>query len=242
MMIVIYKITSPACRAYIGQTKDVKKRWSTYRRPNCVYRQPLLQRSLLKYGSENHAFEIVHELPNDVSKEVIDNYESFYIDQYKECGVLMLNLKGGGARGALSEESINKLKNTKKQKPYRHSEVALAKMREKRKSYKVTNETKLKISQALKGQQAHNKGVPHSEEHRQKISIGNKGRTPSEKSINALIERNKKRTGFTPWNKGKEWSEEAKTKMSNAHKGKKLSKESIQKRTLTRYGKMPKSS
>lgn len=237
-MIVIYRITSPAGRIYIGQTKDVKKRWSTYRRPNCVNRQPLLQRSLLKYGTENHVFDIIHELPKDASKEIVDDYEAYYIDQYKECGALMLNLKGGGSRGVLSEESINKLKNTKKEKQYKHSEATLAKMREKRKFYKTSDETKLKISKALKGKEASNKGIPHTEEHKLKISIGNKGRKPSEKSIKALIERNKKRVGIPAWNKGKQWSDEHKKKLSIAHTGKKLSKESIEKRTLTRFGKL----
>jgi group I intron endonuclease len=55
----IYKITSPTKRVYIGQSKDIKSRWKSYKRKN--QNQKLLNNSLLKYGYENHTFEIIEE-------------------------------------------------------------------------------------------------------------------------------------------------------------------------------------
>lgn len=55
----IYKITSPSGRFYIGQSKDIKSRWRSYKKYNP--NQKLLHRSFLKYGFENHKFEIIEE-------------------------------------------------------------------------------------------------------------------------------------------------------------------------------------
>lgn len=56
----IYKITSPSGRIYIGESKDVIKRWRGYKRLGCKS-QPKLQRSFLKYGTKEHTFEIIEE-------------------------------------------------------------------------------------------------------------------------------------------------------------------------------------
>lgn len=57
----IYKITSPTGRVYIGQSKDIKRRKRDYKRISKVKGQPLLEKSILKYGWEFHTFEIIEE-------------------------------------------------------------------------------------------------------------------------------------------------------------------------------------
>ena len=54
----IYKITSPTGRVYIGESKDILKRWASYEKLNCEV-QPKLHRSLIKYGVDEHTFEIL---------------------------------------------------------------------------------------------------------------------------------------------------------------------------------------
>lgn len=54
----IYKIASPTGRIYIGSSKDIVGRWRYYKNLRCK-EQRRLYLSLLKYGYENHAFEIV---------------------------------------------------------------------------------------------------------------------------------------------------------------------------------------
>jgi group I intron endonuclease len=54
----IYKITSPTNRVYIGQSKDIKKRFKSYSQKLGIG-QPRLNKSFLKYGVKNHVFEIL---------------------------------------------------------------------------------------------------------------------------------------------------------------------------------------
>jgi len=58
---VIYKITSPSERIYIGQSWNWIKRKSVYKRLACR-EQVLLYNSLIKYGFEQHKVEIINEI------------------------------------------------------------------------------------------------------------------------------------------------------------------------------------
>jgi group I intron endonuclease len=60
IMIGIYRITSPSNKTYVGQSIDIEKRFKQYKRLACK-RQPKLYNSFLKYGVENHIFEILEE-------------------------------------------------------------------------------------------------------------------------------------------------------------------------------------
>lgn len=57
-MIGIYKITNPKGKIYIGSSKNIKKRFNDYQKKRCKS-QPRLYNSLVKYGVENHSFEII---------------------------------------------------------------------------------------------------------------------------------------------------------------------------------------
>ena len=76
-MIGIYKITSPTGRIYIGQSVDIEKRWKYYKRLSCN-KQPVIYRSLKKYGVENHTFDILEEC----SVEELNNREGYWQDFY----------------------------------------------------------------------------------------------------------------------------------------------------------------
>lgn len=102
-MIGIYKVTSPSSKVYIGQSWDIEKRFSSYRRQACKS-QTYLYNSIKKYGAKAHIFEIVHELPSDISKEILDIYEIFYIAQYKECNIPLINLREGGGSGGKGQK------------------------------------------------------------------------------------------------------------------------------------------
>jgi len=91
-MSIIYKITSPTNRIYIGQTKNKETRFSHYKKLNCKG-QPLLYRSLLKYGWDNHKFEILKE--GNYSKEILNVLEKHYISFYKSY-IKGMNCTSGG--------------------------------------------------------------------------------------------------------------------------------------------------
>ena len=101
-MIGIYKITSPSSKVYIGQSWDINKRKKDHRNSK---EKTHLANSIKKHGFENHLFEVVHELPNDVEQNILDTYEQLYIDSYRDCGIVLMNLREGGSRGKHSDES-----------------------------------------------------------------------------------------------------------------------------------------
>lgn len=163
-MIGIYKITSPTGKVYIGQSWVLDKRIKKYK--HCSVTQGYIYNSLNKYGWDNHKFEIVHELPSDVTQSVLDTYEIFYWQQYKDCGVKMLNIKEPGSGGKHSEET--KLKIGIAATGRKHSKESIEKRASKRRGSTISEETKKKISMK-------NTGRVLGEEARRKISENSKG-------------------------------------------------------------------
>lgn len=133
-MIGIYKIVTPSGKIYIGQSVNIERRILCYKRLDCK-RQLGIYNSLLKYGVDNHKFEIIEEC----SIEELNNKEVFYIKLYNTFNTKHgLNLRDGGKHfNKMSDESKIKLSNSLKGKP-KYS------LRGKKRS----NETKSKISYA----------------------------------------------------------------------------------------------
>jgi group I intron endonuclease len=170
----IYKIVSPSGGVYIGQSVEMQDRWRFYRRMHAKG-QVKLYNSFLKYGVENHEFSIVHQLPSDVTSEVLDVYEQIYIDQYRATNHKMLNLKDAGSNGKCSEETKRKMSLSKKGKPTWNKGIpASAETRKKqsearRKRTEFSPITRQRISEALKGRK-------RSKEHSEKIAAASRGR------------------------------------------------------------------
>lgn len=203
-MICIYKITSPSNSTYIGQSRNIKHRFSAYKRLVCQD-QPKLFNSLKKYGSNNHKYEIIHELPKDVTQEIVNTYEQLYIDLYRDCGVSMLNIKSGGSFGGHSEETKQKMKRR----------IVSAETREKIRASKIgkkreplSEEWKNKLSEKLKGRNS-NIGRIVTDATRIKQSLSRKGK----KQPQSFIEFQRRRMkGNKIW-LGKKHKEETKAKI-----------------------------
>lgn len=75
----IYKLTSPTGRVYIGKTYNLRGRKNNYRTANCP-KQKLLNPSLIKYGFDNHKFEIIDEFDSNLSYS--NGKEIFWIRSY----------------------------------------------------------------------------------------------------------------------------------------------------------------
>lgn len=170
-MVGIYKILSPSGNVYIGQSRDVFKRWRRYKDINSAQRQPSVLRSFNKYGIQNHSFSVLHDLPIDVSQNTLDQYEIFYIEVFKECGFILLNIKDGGLFGSHGQETRRK--------------IGLSKLGNKNRLGKAhTDATKQKISKSKAGRSiAPNKGKKASEETRKKQSAARMGKTPWNKGL-----------------------------------------------------------
>ena len=125
-MIGIYKITSPTKKVYIGQSVNIERRFKEYKKLNCKT-QPIIYKSLLKYGFDKHKFEILCEC--DI-KELNDK-ERYYQDIFSATGKNGLNCtltKSSDRSGKFSDE--HKLKISKANKGKIFSEETRKKMRE----------------------------------------------------------------------------------------------------------------
>lgn len=163
MSVGIYKITSPYGGIYIGQSWKINKRWQQHKKYNTSQK---LYESMEKYGPQQHVFEVVHELPSDVSQESLNEYEIFYWQKYSDLGLEMLNLKLPGSRGKHSEESKRKMSLRKKGKPV--SEITLARLKVSFLGRKHSDETKSKM-------RASSRRTKHTEETKRIISVAKLG-------------------------------------------------------------------
>lgn len=179
----IYKITSPKGKVYIGQSRNITRRFSSYRNLECQA-QIRLYNSFIKYGVENHVFDILEICPaNELNEK-----EIYWIGITKCTGRIGLNCREGGASGSFSKKSRDKM-----------SKSATGRISS-RKGTTCSNETKLKMSLSRLGKEPWNKGkklpasqvekmiasrtgCKHTEETKLKMSIARKGKVNLRKVI-----------------------------------------------------------
>lgn len=138
-MIAIYKILSPTGKVYIGQSIDIGRRFRQYKYSIKNCHQIKLKASIQKYGIKAHFFSIEYQFPNDVTTDVLNRYEKFYMDQHKEVGCEMMNIREAGSNGAISQETKNKISKSLKGVP------------KERRGYKISEEHRQAIIQANTG-------------------------------------------------------------------------------------------
>lgn len=126
----IYKITSPSGKVYIGQSVDIKRRFTSYKTLNKSKSQVKLYNSFVKYGVDKHIFEIIEECLVDFLNEK-ERYWQEYYNVLEPSKGLNLCLTGT------------------KDKKHLHSEETKLKMRESRKGYNHTKETIAKLSEMI---------------------------------------------------------------------------------------------
>ena len=134
---------------YVGQTilsLDQRKRnhMKSVRRGSTFY----FHNALRKHGVDGFEWRVVCEVNN---KTCLDNYETFYIKEFKCLAPNGYNLKTGGSSCVFTNEE--KLK------------MSLA-----HRGKKLSEEHKRKMSESQMGRAPTNAGVPHTSEHKQKIS------------------------------------------------------------------------
>jgi len=171
---IIYKITSPSEKVYIGKTVDFSSRMSCYRNLNCKD-QKAIYGSLKKYGFEAHSVEVLYE----ESSFNLSEKEIYYIDLHKsfrEDNILGLNLTRGGD-GTLghkqSDETIRK-----------------------RVSYHIgakrTLETRQLMSKSAKAHKSNHTGKKHSISTIEKISKTKRGKVQTVEEIQKRVDTIKK--------------------------------------------------
>lgn len=151
---IVYKHTSPSGKFYIGITgQDTERRW---RRDGSGYKPRKdyscrFYNAILKYGWDNFKHEILYD---NLTKEEAEKIERELIDKYDltnpEYGYNMR--EGGGSQGHLSDETKNKISESRKGKncgnrpPEVGKKISQAKL-----GHIVEEEVRQKISENLKG-------------------------------------------------------------------------------------------
>jgi group I intron endonuclease len=78
-MVGIYKITSPSGKIYIGQSVEIERRFNSYKRMYVKNKGVVkLYRSFLKYGVDNHIFEVVCECEESQLNEKERYYQEMF--------------------------------------------------------------------------------------------------------------------------------------------------------------------
>lgn len=179
-MIGIYKITSPSNRIYIGQSIDIEKRFNQYKKNQNVSEQKGLYNSFLKYGCENHIFEVVEEC----SLELLNNLERYWQDFYNvlQKGLNCRLTKSTDKSGYFSEETKLRMKESAKNKFFtdlhRKNIGKAVKKRDFMMSFKGNKHTEITkkfLSERQKGILNHNFGKKASISTKEKMSLKSKG-------------------------------------------------------------------
>tara|TARA_B100001142_G_scaffold47854_2_gene44771 strand:+ start:2732 stop:3919 length:1188 start_codon:yes stop_codon:yes gene_type:complete len=102
---LIYKITSPSGKMYIGQTiGKLNRRLSRHAtEPGCV----AMKRAMDKYGRKNMKCDVIEE---NIPLEQLDDREMYWIDQLNTLSPNGYNLNTGGGRPVYSEETKERLR------------------------------------------------------------------------------------------------------------------------------------
>jgi len=169
-MIGIYKITNPKGKIYIGCTVDYIRRKKEYSKIYNSKGQTKLYNSFIKYGIENHTFDIIEEC----SEDILSEREIYWILKLNSIQN-GLNIRLGNRNGSLTAETRNNISKALKGRKVTWNSPGP-------KGYKYTEEQKEKLSKGLKEYYKHNKPKPKPklvpsdivEEIRNKFNSGHK--------------------------------------------------------------------
>jgi len=214
----IYNLANRKC--YVGQAKDIEKRWKQHRQELRIgkHYNEHLQRAWQKYGETTFQFMVLEYCTEDK----LDELEALYIEECDayENGYNM-TLGGEGTRG------------------FYHTDDYKQRMSELMKGREFSKETRKRIAEAATGRpciktkarldgyrkQAEKlKGRPRAKEHCRHISEAKKGSTPWNNG-------KKMPEGYNhPW-LGRHHSDETKQKIAEARTGTKQSREQVLKKS-----------
>ena len=167
----IYKITNTVNgMAYIGQTRHDAYKTRIRDHLNGTQRASrVLKRAVAKYGKDAFIVEILHD---GIIPELLDSYEVEAIAKHNTLAPNGYNLDtGGGGGGTLSEETKQKISESKKGENHHYFGKTLSE--EHRRNLSKANKGR---SSWNKGLSSWNKGKTLSEEHRRNLSEAKLGK------------------------------------------------------------------
>jgi group I intron endonuclease len=106
---VIYKLTSPSNKVYIGQSINVKARHASYKAGGSKD-QTKLYDAICKYGFENFQVEILFDIDFvEGFISILNKMEKYYIEEFDSVNS-GYNCRYGGGNSKHSEESIARMR------------------------------------------------------------------------------------------------------------------------------------
>ncbi|APC25574.1 GIY-YIG catalytic domain-containing endonuclease [Only Syngen Nebraska virus 5] len=206
----IYTLTSPSGKSYVGQTiRPIEERFNEHQKPSsyCV----LLYRAIDKHGWDNFTVDY-YECPDDE----LNKHETWMIRLMGTLSPGGYNLKEGGSRGKMSEESKKKMSESRSGEKHHfygktHTEESKKKMSEVHIGKKLSEEAKKKLSD-------YNTGKILTEEHKKKLSEAHTGKKHTGESKKKMSEA---KLGDKNYLYGKERTDETKKKIGEAQLGEK---------------------
>lgn len=140
----IYKITSPTNKIYIGQSKNIYKRFKQYYSFNKSNKSQIkLWRSLKKYGCDNHIFEIIEECKFEDLNIKERYWQEYYNVIDRDKGLNLVLVKTDVKPKKFSKETRLKMSIAaigKKKKPF--SKIQLKRMSESHKGKTFSRKTR----------------------------------------------------------------------------------------------------
>lgn len=119
----IYKITSPSGKIYIGQSSNIDQRIKDYKKTIHCKGQVRLYNSLIKYGFDNHVFEVIEYCDFD-SLDIRERYWQEYYDVLGANGMNCKLTQCEGKKAVLSAEARKKISDkVKTNQPMRRKEM-----------------------------------------------------------------------------------------------------------------------
>jgi len=142
-------LISPTLECYIGQTKNVKRRFREHRRAKGGCRR--VYNAIRKYGWDNFLKVIIEVFDDDVSGEFIDEREIYWIKEHNTLSPNGYNLdEGGNGPRKLSEETHQKMKIYHKNRPPEHQLKITRAMQERILSEEQKEQCRKNLTQAHK--------------------------------------------------------------------------------------------
>lgn len=156
MKVGVYKITNPKGNIYIGSSSNLKRRESEYKYLGCQNQKKIYE-SILKYGWDNHKWEVLEECEmGDLLKK-----EREYAEKYFVLGANGLNSTIPKIENSLiniSEDLRQRMSNSQKGK-------------------------KMSLESIQKMKAAQSSRPPFSEEAKKNMSLAHKGKKQSKETI-----------------------------------------------------------
>ncbi len=160
---IVYKITSPESKVYIGSTSNFKRRIREYSRTNCKM-QIKLYNSFIKYGFDTHTIEILWSGPIDLLLYKENEYGNFYNCLDRNKGLNLMLPKSTDKKYVMSDEMREKISKSKKGIKNPKAGARLKEL--------YQNGSIIHWNTGKKGyQKAWNKGIPRTLSEKEKMSI-----------------------------------------------------------------------